>query len=192
MHVNAQSVSPQYFARLYRRETDPWHFASSDYEAAKYAASIAALGSHYSGALEIGCSIGVFTRALAPHCDALLGIDVAPAALRRARRRCRDLSHVRFTRAAVPDEFPNGTYDLVTFCEIGYYLHADDLRRTKERIASSLSSGGRLLLVHWTPPVSGHVLAAREVHDCFTRDDRFVSLGHANAPTYLLDVLAAA
>ena len=35
---------------------------------------------------QVGCSIGVLTRALAARCDALLALDVAGAALDQARR----------------------------------------------------------------------------------------------------------
>ena len=55
-----------HFEDLYRRSADPWGFASSGYEAAKYAATLAALPrDRYARGLEVGCSIGVFTAALA-------------------------------------------------------------------------------------------------------------------------------
>ena len=51
---------------------------------------------------EIGCSIGVLTRQLAPRCDGLLAVDVADAALRQAEERCEDQPWVEFANMAVP------------------------------------------------------------------------------------------
>jgi hypothetical protein len=68
-----RSVPPEYFHAIYARDPDPWRLASSDYERDKYVATLAAIGEARIGsALEIGCSIGVFTRALAPRCAAVL------------------------------------------------------------------------------------------------------------------------
>ena len=76
---------------------DPWRFATSDYERAKYEATLAALPHEiYRDVLEIGCSIGVLTRQLAPRCEKLLALDVAAKALDQARARCADLAHVAF------------------------------------------------------------------------------------------------
>src|SRR6478609_8966907 len=60
------SLPPDYFERVYREADDPWRFASSPYEAAKYAATLAAVPrARYRNAFEIGCSIGVLTERLA-------------------------------------------------------------------------------------------------------------------------------
>ena len=59
------TLSRDYFETLYAGNEDPWDFATSEYEAEKYARSIAALGPTYATAFEIGCSIGVFTERLA-------------------------------------------------------------------------------------------------------------------------------
>jgi hypothetical protein len=37
------TLQPGYFDRLYGQDPDPWRFATSDYERAKYAATVAAL-----------------------------------------------------------------------------------------------------------------------------------------------------
>ena len=80
------SLAPEYFERLYAQSADPWDFEASPYEAAKYAATLAALPRpRYANAFELGCSIGVLTRALAPRCERLLATDVSEAALAQAR-----------------------------------------------------------------------------------------------------------
>ena len=91
-----KSLAPEYFEDVYNAEDDPWNFAASEYEASKYAATLAALpGEHYESAFEIGCSIGVLTAQLAEKCESLLAVDVNDKALRQARRRCESLPNVR-------------------------------------------------------------------------------------------------
>lgn len=61
-----QSLPPSYFDDLYQAKADPWGFETSEYEANKYAATLAALpNARYRSAFEIGGSIGVLTAKLA-------------------------------------------------------------------------------------------------------------------------------
>jgi hypothetical protein len=58
-----QSLPASDFDALYQADPDSWKFATSDYEANKYAATLAALPNvRYDAALEIGGSIGVLTH----------------------------------------------------------------------------------------------------------------------------------
>jgi 2-polyprenyl-3-methyl-5-hydroxy-6-metoxy-1,4-benzoquinol methylase len=187
--MRAGSIDPGYFVELYRRESDPWNFARSAYERDKYAASLAVLQPHYEQALEIACSVGVFTRRLARRCGRLLAIDPSPEAVESAQKRCSHLRNVTTRCGAVPDDFPAGSFDLVTFCEVGFYLAREDLLETRDRIVASLPPGGEVLLVHWTPPVNGHALSAFEVHEAFAQHPQLRTLAHRDALTYVLDLL---
>lgn len=139
-----------YFERLYATDPDPWRFASSEYERAKYAATLAALPERrFLRGFEVGCSIGVFTRELATRCDALLAIDVADNALDQARARCQDLPSVQFAHMAVPYTWPEGGFDLIVFSEVLYYLDPEARRQTARRTVSSLLPGGLVMLVNW-------------------------------------------
>ena len=101
------TLTPEYFRAVYEANDDPWNFEASPYEQAKYAASLAALPQvHYGRALEIGCSIGVFTAQLAARCQHLLGVDVSEIALAQARARCAALPQVALRKMTLPDEFP--------------------------------------------------------------------------------------
>jgi len=122
----------------------------SEYEAAKYADTLAALPhERYRNGFEIGCSIGVLTQRLAVRCAALLAIDVSEQALQAARNR-------------------GG--DMVLMSEVGYYWSRNELALARRRIVELLEPGGDLLLVHWTPPVEGYPLSGDAVHDAFLRD----------------------
>ena len=62
-------MTPDDFEARYQRRPDPWDYERSDYEHAKYAATLAACGAGpFASALELGGSIGVFTELLAPRC----------------------------------------------------------------------------------------------------------------------------
>lgn len=191
MTRHTTSLPPSYFDERYARDADPWRFATSDYERAKYAATLAALPKpRYARALEVGCSIGVLTRALAERCDALVGIDLAELALSQARERCADLGHVRFALASVPGDWPEGTFDLILLSEVVYYLDAGDVARLVERVRDSLMPGGDVMLVHWTGethyPLSGDEAAEGFIEGART----FLRVrDQARADAYRLDVL---
>ena len=185
------SLRPEYFNSLYAANSDPWAFASSPYEAAKYAATLAALPqARYSSALELGCSIGVLTRQLAPRCAHLLATDIAEAALSRARSRCADLCQITFERRDFTTAFPPGRFDLIVVSEVGYYLSGLDLDQLRSRIASAVTPGGHVVLVHYTG-VTNYPLSADAVHETFlARESRdWISVTAQRTESYRLDVL---
>ena len=141
------SIPPDYFDALYASDSDPWQFATSDYEREKYAATLAALPpGRVEAGLEIGCSIGVFTRQLAERCGHLLALDVAEAALVQARARC---PGVVFERRRIPDEWPAGRFDLIVFSEVLYYLDKPALHATAAEALAALRPGGSIVTVHY-------------------------------------------
>ena len=190
----AASLPPSYFAGQYASDPDPWRLATSAYEHAKYAATLAALpAQRYASGMEVGCSIGVHTEALAGRCDALIGGDVADMALDQARRRCASHPHVRFLEARVPGAWPEGAFDLILLSEVVYFLDEGDVRRLAERVRQSLQPGGTVALVHWTGethyPLSGD--AAAELFMAAGRG--WLRPIHRSATdAYRLDVLIAA
>jgi len=164
------SLQPSYFDQVYAADADPWSFETSDYERSKYAATLAALPAlHYEQAFEIGCSIGVLTAQLATRCQHLLAVDVADAALSRARERCAALPQVDVQCMQVPNTLPPGDFDLIVLSEVGYYWSLDDLQRALVWMFGALRSGGHLVLVHWTPVVADYPLTGDDVHDMTRR-----------------------
>jgi SAM-dependent methyltransferase len=194
--VSRDSLPAAYFEDVYRRKSDPWDFATSAYEAEKYAATLAALpgGDRFQSALELGCSIGVFTAQLAPRCQRLLAVDVNEIALAQARVRCAGLPGLQFQRRILPDEFPGAAadgspFDLIVMSEVGYYFSPADLGRVRERMIAALSAGGLLLLVHWTPRVPDYPLTGDEVHAAFLEHQPALAHLHGQrAESYRLDL----
>lgn len=150
MTRHGSTLGKSYFDTIYAGDDDPWRFETSDYERAKYHATIAALPrAHYRSGLEAGCSIGVLTRRIAPFCAQLLAFDVSDKPLQRARDACADLPQVAFAQIDIPAAWPRGSFDLMIFSEVLYYQTRDDLARTAAAIDTSLAPGGDVLCVHW-------------------------------------------
>jgi cyclopropane fatty-acyl-phospholipid synthase-like methyltransferase len=148
-----QTLRPEYFDALYSADPDPWKFAASPYERGKYTLTLNAMPKpRYRSALEVGCSIGVLTQSLAARCDAVVAVDAAQTPLLEARRRCADLPGVRFEQMFVPEQWPDGVFELIVLSEIIYYLSREDVRRLAARVARSLPKDGSVILVHWTGP----------------------------------------
>lgn len=166
--MNHRTLPPGYFEGIYAENIDPWGFETRPYEAAKYAATLAALPrQHYRNGWEIGCSIGVLTQQLAQRCDALLSVDVVDQVLEGAKARCSNLPQVRFQIMRVPNYLPANTFNLIVLSEVGYYLSWADLRRTQQAIMQRLAPGGTLVLVHWTLFARDYPLSGDQVHDSF-------------------------
>ena len=190
--VSGSSWDGSVFDRLYAESADPWNFIGSDYEKAKYAATLAVLGTrHFANVLEVGCSIGVLTEQLASRADHVLAVDVAQAALERAAVHCLARPQVEFRLASVPRDFPAGSFDLMLFSEVLYFLDGADIAQTARLAQERLIAGGLVVLVNWTgetnTPTNGNDAAA--LFQCaapkLQRVERHVD------ETYRLDLLSA-
>ena len=180
----------EHFEAQYRDDPDPWRYRCSAYERAKYAATLAACGpGPFDDAVELGGSIGVFSAQLAPRCRRLTTIDYSPTAVRRARAALAPHRQARALLGAIPDDLPDGTFDLVVASEILYYLDAGALARTLDVLETQTTPGARLVCVHWRPPGPERPLTAAQVHDEMRRQPWLRWLTSRCRPEYLLDVL---
>ena len=167
MSHSPPTLKPEYFDALYTVDPDPWNFAASPYEQEKYTLTLNAIPKpHCRSALEVGCSIGVLTRLLALRCDVVLAIDAARTPLAEARRRCADLPGVRFEQMFVPEQWPDGAFELILLSEVVYYFSPEDVGRLAARVTRSLSRKGSVILVHWTGPTD-YPLSADEATALF-------------------------
>ena len=184
-------LTPGYFDKLYAGNPDPWQFATSAYERAKYAATLDALPpGRFGRAFEAGCSIGVLTRQLACRSDELIAADVAEAALDQARARCADQTWVTLQRMTLPQEWPEGMFDLMLFSEVLYYLGLDGIIEAAGRTLGGLNQGGTIVLVNWHGDTdgacNGDEAAERFIGAC---TPRLRVTGHRREDSYRIDVL---
>ena len=154
-----------YFAAMYAGAEDPWGFRSRWYEQRKRDLMMAALTRpRYRRAFEPGCSIGVLTAALADRCDEVVAADVDERAVSTARSELARHGHVRVERLSVPQEWPDGMFDLVVISEVAYYLARPELEQLLDCAVGSLAPRGTLLACHWRHPVPDYPATGDDVH----------------------------
>jgi SAM-dependent methyltransferase len=181
----------EYFESLYAESPDPWGFETSPYERKKYERTLGILARRqrsYHRALEVGSSIGVFTAMLAPLCDELLAVDVSERAVAAARERLKNFPHVHVERLTLPEETPEGTFDLVVASEVLYYLPKDDMLAALWRFEEVLAPGGTLLAVHWRKETRTYPLQGDEVHELLLSHTRLTNTTAIIEPEYRLDL----
>jgi cyclopropane fatty-acyl-phospholipid synthase-like methyltransferase len=179
-----------HFEEQYRANPDPWGYRGSAYEQAKYDATLAACGpGPFENALELGGSIGVFSARLAPRCRRLTTIDYSPTAVRRARAAVAQHRQARVILGAIPEDLPDGGFDLVVASETLYYLDAGGLEQTLAALAARMLPAARLVCVHWRSPGPERPLTAAQVHDEVRRQPWLRRLATQPRTEYLMDVL---
>jgi cyclopropane fatty-acyl-phospholipid synthase-like methyltransferase len=178
------------FERRYQADPDPWRYQTSAYEQEKYAATLAACGpGPFRCALELAASIGVFSAMLAPRCRRLITIDAAPSAVRTARRRLAGCERAEVLEGVIPGAIPDGPYDLVVAAEILYYLTAEELEATLDRLEAQTTPGARIVAVHWRPRGPERPLSASQAHAALRRRSQLELTEPGGTRDYRLDVL---
>ena len=187
-----ERLDREYFEELYAQSHDPWGFETSEYEREKYARTLSVLAHHqrsYGRALEVGCSIGVFTAMLAPLCEEVLAVDVSEKALAVARERLRDFPHVRFEPRRLPEEMTGGPFDLIVASEVLYYWPGDVMLAALRRFEEALAPGGALLAVHWREETKTYPLQGDEVHELLLQNSRLKKTASVIEADYRIDRL---
>lgn len=183
---------PVDFDEMYAVSDDPWGFADRWYERRKRALTAAALPrERYGRVLEIGASIGLLAAELADRAEAVLATDTAPRAVALATRRFAGDARVRVEQRRLPQEWPEGGFDLVVLSETGFYLSRTELAMLADRITASLLPDGHVLLCHWRPHVVGLELAGDEVHRVLRDRLGLTAVVRHVEDDFLLEVLAA-
>jgi SAM-dependent methyltransferase len=184
-----ERLSREYFEKLYAESPDPWGFETSPYERRKYERTLDVLGRRrYRHALEVGCSIGVFTAMLAPLCDELLAVDVSEKAIATAKERLAGFPHVRIEVRTLPEETPEESFDLVVASEVLYYWPEDVMLAALRRFEDVLAPGGTLLAVHWRKETKTYPLQGDEVHELLVEHTRLANTTTIVEPEYRLDL----
>lgn len=172
---------------------DPWDLRSSWYERRKLALMVGMLPDEtYRRALEIGCSIGESTAALAERCDHLLAVDASATAIDLAAARLAAHTGVDLAHATLPHDWDSlglgtGQLDLVVVSETGYYLAEDELCELLANSRRALSPTGVLVLCHWRGPIDGWPLDGDRVHALAARLDMRSLASYAQDET-LIDI----
>ncbi|MBJ7451034.1 MAG: class I SAM-dependent methyltransferase [Blastococcus sp.] len=186
------SLPGSYFDDLYASAEDPWSMRSRWYERRKYALTTAVLPrARYADALEVGCSVGELTAALARRSDALVAWDISAAAVELARRRTAGDPGVRVEQRSLPGS-PMPPSDLVVLSEVLYYLDPGDLGQVIARLPEAVRPGGTLVAVHWRHPVADYPQTGDAVHAALRAALDWPRVAVHEEPDFLLDCWVAA
>lgn len=159
------SVSPDYFQQLFNASDDPWSFRTRWYEKRKRELMLASLPrQRYQHVFEPACANGELSVLLAERSDSLLCQDIIEKAVKLARCRLSHLPHVRVEQATIPQDWPEGTFDLIVLSEIGYFLDSKAWHQVIENTLLSLGPEGGVLACHWLHPIEGCSQDGRDVH----------------------------
>ena len=198
--TRATSGARAAFEEAYTRSGDPWASAAPRYryQALKYERIMALLpAGRFRRVLDLGCGLGLLSQHLARRSDAVLGLDVAEAAVGHARKRAAGIPHLTFGQADILDLSSglDGRFDLVVAADALYYLSplSDDLLKTlSARLARLLAPGGVLVLAnHFFFAADPDSRLTRRIHDAFTWSPHLSATGHHRRPFFLVTLLEA-
>lgn len=182
-----------YFDAMYATSDDPWQLSSRWYEERKYAITLSMLPRlRYRHAFEPGCSIGTLTERLAVRCDAITATDVSAIALDHADRRLRAAGRrgqVNLMLRSLDDPWPEGDFDLIVISEVGYYLHAENLRSVLDRERSRLN-GVTVVAAHWRHPVEDYPMGGDRANQIIAATPGLLRLGSYRDPDVAIEIFA--
>ena len=125
---------------------------------------------------------------LAGSCDELLAVDTSERAVEIVRRRLADYTHVRVERRTLPEEMPEGPFDLIVASEVLYYWPQEVVLEALRRFEGILGPEGVLVAVHWRKETRTYPLQGDEVHELLVRHTRLANVRTIKEPEYRLDV----
>ncbi len=188
----ADRTAGEAFDHLYATAGDPYASTLPQYryQRRKYRALLSMLPNrHYGRVLDVGCGLGVFTRALAPYAERVTGIDVSTEATAQARSLSRDFNNVDFEHADLENFHSADRFSLVVVADVVYYLAPpleEAARRTAATVAALLEPGGLLLLVnHYFFGIDPASRSTRRIHDAFAANSNLRSAGERRRAFYL-------
>ncbi len=180
------------FDDLYRHADDPWSVGQRWYERRRAELIMAMLPKpRFGRVFEPGCSIGMLSEKLAARCEELICADVVPAAVHAARQRLRASSAGASVevRCAGIEDWPAGSFDLIVFSELAYYLSDASFHGFLTSAAASLRSGGVVLAAHWRHPVPGGYRSAESAHAALAGIDGWTRHASYRDADVLIDVI---
>jgi len=102
-------------------------------------------GAMFRDAFDIGCAEGAFAELIAPHCGSILGGDLSPDAISRAKNRTTWPASVRFATWDLRNDPMPGPFDLIVVSGVLEYIHNPlKMRELRAKLVAGLIPGGYL------------------------------------------------
>jgi SAM-dependent methyltransferase len=145
---------------------------------------------------------------LAPLCDELLAVDVDEWAVAIAKENLACFPHVVVDKRTLPEETPEGPFDLIVALEVLYYWPKDVLLVALRHFEEVLAPDGVLLVGHgrvpsrrrkivekirplflrrWIFNIKSGAPLADEIHELLLEHTRLTNTGRLVEPRYRLD-----
>ena len=118
----------------------------------------------YQRVFEPDCGFGHLTRALAQRCENVVAADRDELAVAQAQLDLGQMPNVDLSTMRVPEEWPQGYFDLIVLGEFLYYLTRDQIRAVARCALQSLEPNGELIACHWRQPMPESQIGGDEVH----------------------------
>lgn len=115
------------FEYKYATHGDYFGYQNSPYERAKYERTLGLIRQWRTGrssALEIGCSVGIFTSMIAEEFDEILAVDIASEALALAKAQVGDRGRVGYLRSDLVSLAAGRRFDVIICAEVLMYIRA--------------------------------------------------------------------
>ncbi|MDT0212734.1 bifunctional PIG-L family deacetylase/class I SAM-dependent methyltransferase [Rothia sp. ARF10] len=175
------------FDAMFDDGDDPWS-SGSFYERRKRDLSLAVLRrARYERVLDVGCSTGSLTRALAERAGEVVAVDGSGPALEVARRDAP--GNVSWVQGVAPTVLGSveGPFDLVVLSEVLYFLTPFEVWRTLGSVLARLAPRAEVVLVDWRHATERIPLDGPAVHELVRGVcARWGSVAHVE-PDVLLD-----
>ncbi|AZB54906.1 class I SAM-dependent methyltransferase [Cereibacter sphaeroides] len=101
---------------------------------------------HYRRVLELGCGSGALARGLSARCDHYVGLDADTDALDEASLMPSPYAQTEFRQGRVPEDIPEGPFDLVVLNGVLQDLPAEAIERLAVRLRQVAPSADILCL----------------------------------------------
>jgi SAM-dependent methyltransferase len=178
-----------YFSSIYRAIDDPWGLSGHYYEHRKRSILMASLPREsFRRAFEPGCATGELSVLLAARCERLVASDFVSEALLAARGRLGGHRHVSVEDIALPEQWPEGTFDLIVVSELAYYLDDAALDSLALKARGSLDNDGVLVACHWKHAIEDAHHDAHTVHARLAASMNLIQAVHHEEADFLLDI----
>lgn len=178
-----------YVEQMYESGDDPWRISTGWYEERKRDLLLAALPQRrYRRGFEPACAAGELTARLAERVDALVAVDVSRRAVELTRDR---VPSVEARRMQVPQDWPEGRFDLIVLSEFGYFLPPACWRRLAARVADSLDRDWTVVACHWKHAFPERLSGTDELHETLAAALPGRSVSRLDDEDFRLDVWGA-
>jgi 2-polyprenyl-3-methyl-5-hydroxy-6-metoxy-1,4-benzoquinol methylase len=138
------------FECLYVERPDPWNYKTSDYEHEKYRFTLECVLKWRRAteiALEVGCSIGIFSKMLAPYFTRFVAIDISGEAVQAAAKFNYTQENIQFLRADLRSLDLHQRFDVIICAEVLYLIFQKNADRVVRSLDEHLAPNGIIVFV---------------------------------------------